>query len=801
MDISAFRGKYPQYNGTEDAVLADALFAKYYEGKIDRQEFEVKFLGAPIKSDSLLGAEHGDWAITKGAKSLARGAIDAIKGDAEFPKMGNINSIGAGNNTGVAMASMFGDDEDYAKAFKKEHPDAIEKKDKNGNVYFELAESKSGRPIYSDTDGNKYSEKTVTLPIGDKWVTFPSVDSNGGSMSEDQVMDYIKSNGPVDPITGEEFPLFDTVDEATTYAQERSDSRINRVYLNKPGLDGEDITRFVGKTLSFAGAGAAGALTKGAGLLGRMAAVGGASAVTDAAMQKAAGRDEIDGGQVVLTGALGAGAEAIAPAIGAIVGKVRSKYSQYQWKKMSDVAQRRVIARQLTKDGFSPDDLRGMSRQDLNNLGAARVAGDELVSPDATIAQSEFGYKLTRGDMMPDGTPTQRAGKFSQLADEERLRSTESGQRFRDLDADNALQTDTNIRELTNKLGGAQADTAMEGAEQVHSGVLQAERAAKSNVDDAYNVARGFDAEIQEDAILAIPSRVNEALRTSSTTLDDELTPGAAKVLNDLTDNPVTTIKDLDIQRQRINNIFSDTMDRRDKRALKIIKDSFDDSIGDAIDQKLFTGDPEALDALKNARALYADYAKKFRSNDEAGKVVQKMVDFETTPEQVSQYMVGINGLSKAGAARIAKRYGDIVGRDSEAFNALRETAFLTITRKPTGESKGAQALVSTLKKAMKGQGSSLMKELYSVEEMATIKRFTIALESTMKNGDFAKSSGTAERMLRFYNSGGFRNLPFVDTVKGVLENHGVNQALLPPARLAKPISLAAPVNATVSSQ
>jgi hypothetical protein len=87
--------------------------------------------------------------------------------------------------------------------------------------------SRVGRPLYANPDGSYYSEKTVTFPFDGKWLTFPSVDESGNVLSEDEVFDYVQKNGPVDPITGETFPLFDTVEDAETYARDRSKGLIN----------------------------------------------------------------------------------------------------------------------------------------------------------------------------------------------------------------------------------------------------------------------------------------------------------------------------------------------------------------------------------------------------------------------------------------------------------------------------------------------------------------------------------------------------------------------------------------------
>lgn len=89
--------------------------------------------------------------------------------------------------------------------------------------------TKSGRPIHRQprafTEGNPYSEYTVTFPQGGQWYTFPSVDDIGGIIPQHQIESYIAKHGPTDPITGEVFPSFDTEEQATAYAKKRSATR------------------------------------------------------------------------------------------------------------------------------------------------------------------------------------------------------------------------------------------------------------------------------------------------------------------------------------------------------------------------------------------------------------------------------------------------------------------------------------------------------------------------------------------------------------------------------------------------
>lgn len=79
-----------------------------------------------------------------------------------------------------------------------------------------------GRRVYEDPAGERYSEKTVTVPYGKDWAVAPTVDAFGNILSEDDVAEQLRTNGLVDPVTGEKLRTFKTVNDANRYAQSRS---------------------------------------------------------------------------------------------------------------------------------------------------------------------------------------------------------------------------------------------------------------------------------------------------------------------------------------------------------------------------------------------------------------------------------------------------------------------------------------------------------------------------------------------------------------------------------------------------
>lgn len=90
------------------------------------------------------------------------------------------------------------------------------------------------RMVYQDEDGENYSEKTITLETADGWVNIPSVDAEGGIMSDEELEAFLEENGPVDPVTGAPLDTYPTVEEAVEAAQMRTDDLSDEVSEGMP---------------------------------------------------------------------------------------------------------------------------------------------------------------------------------------------------------------------------------------------------------------------------------------------------------------------------------------------------------------------------------------------------------------------------------------------------------------------------------------------------------------------------------------------------------------------------------------
>tara|TARA_R110000851_G_scaffold22626_6_gene66996 strand:- start:518 stop:3901 length:3384 start_codon:yes stop_codon:yes gene_type:complete len=86
-----------------------------------------------------------------------------------------------------------------------------------------------GRPVWIDSSGEKYSERTTTIQAADgKWYNVPTVDDRGGQLDESLLAStFSKKSNPKDAITGSALEGYDNVDTAIAAAKKRSDALLS----------------------------------------------------------------------------------------------------------------------------------------------------------------------------------------------------------------------------------------------------------------------------------------------------------------------------------------------------------------------------------------------------------------------------------------------------------------------------------------------------------------------------------------------------------------------------------------------
>lgn len=506
-----------------------------------------------------------------------------------------------------------------------------------------------------------------------------------------------------------------------------------RFAMNLPGVQGHEVAAALGKGGAFVSAATIGGWAPT--LARKLVATGVASAVTDAGLQKlAVGRDNIDKKSVALSGALGAAGELAAPLIGGIgrIGK-EAMTSNAKWL---------AAGRELANDIGLPENIGDDVLAQLGRRAQEFKAG---AKPEAVAAESEFGLKLTKG---------QKTGDYGALRREEMLRSSDSvgGRMMRDAD-------EQNLSRFNEALDGFRGTASVPDAiERVSAGVRGQYQAAKSAVDEAYGAAKNTSANIGFDAVKELPGRLASAVRDYG--IDPQLHPATYRTLQNFKQKiaelpegtSAVTLKAIETQRRVLNNAIGAAANKADRAALNRVKATFDDWLDDSVETALVSGDKTAIDAIKNARGLRQALGQRFESHggsDAAGKLIQKMINGGATTEDLAQSLLGAAQVSKVATSNFVGKVKGALGNDKEALKQLKSAVVMKATTNKGGETVGPQAVVSNLKQLLVNR-PTLMKELYSAEELNKMGRIVQAGETLFSKGMLGKSSGTAERMYAF---------------------------------------------------
>ncbi|WP_191062531.1 hypothetical protein, partial [Geminicoccus harenae] len=384
-----------------------------------------------------------------------------------------------------------------------------------------------------------------------------------------------------------------------------------------------------------------------------------------------------------------------------------------------------------------------------------------------------FEVPLTRG---------QATGRADYLADEEAMRSGARGgnaaydtlSRFDQRQAE-ALKDAS--RKLGTEFGGGRPmpQTTQDVGELVAQGV----RGRASDADDAVRAAyrnvdmKGtrFDAgsagQFMRDTVRRI--RADEVV-------DSQLTPHTASVLGemnrmakaaekavDLRANPTISLKQAETFRRRlalrIEKTKADPQLRSDNRLLNSIRADLDAWLDDAIDTALLKGDDNAMDFLKEARALRRSYGDKFeiRPKDaDAGKVMQRILSTDTTNQEVANWLYGAGELgSSTSSKRVLERMGKALGEDSQEWAAIKQGAWVRMIWGNKAQSLGEMpkdTIINRINNALNGRGKEITERLFTPAERAAIAEFRDVLKLTTTPRRLTNPSGSGayvERAMR----------------------------------------------------
>lgn len=528
-----------------------------------------------------------------------------------------------------------------------------------------------------------------------------------------------------------------------------------RYRLNDPGIDSADAANLAGNVAAFwnpAMWAARVGQARNFGLAGRALTQGATAATTDAALQATFDGGRVDPGRVALSGAGGAGGEMLGTALGAVAQRVG------QWFRSG--ASSRDAALKLAQDAGIPAPAPDLLARLTSGMDEIRAGAD----PRAVLGREEFGFLYTQGQRLAD--PVRRD---AQLVREEFLRQAPgSREAFQRLGQENAGRLEEAVGRLTGQLGGRGAQTPAEMAAGAGT-VLRAQADDLGRrVTEAYDAATvGNRAAVGADAIRALPDRLRGAVRDFD--VNPQLTPATARTLEQMRNAAAmlppnakgVTLAALETQRRILNNNIAAASNRADRAAMVALKREFDGFIDEAFESALVNGDAAALEAIKKARGLRAEYARRFEGGADSDKFIAGLLDGSRSPEELVNIALGSSQVSKAGAARFIERLRVAAAGDESVIGGLRAAHFARLARGRDGQPLAPGQIVRNIRQS-EYDNASILRALYSPEEWAQVRRLASALEPMLLKGDLGRTSGTSERLLRTLFGRMFGSLPLV---------------------------------------
>jgi hypothetical protein len=214
-------------------------------------------------------------------------------------------------------------------------------------------------------------------------------------------------------------------------------------------------------------------------------------------------------------------------------------------------------------------------------------------------------------------------------------------------------------------------------------------------------------------------------------------------------------LKSLENTRKKLNSYYGTAANDTDKLVISTIRNEFDNWLDDTITKGLASGDPDQLAKLKDARGVAKDYYSKFKVDPkapdvDAQKIIDKIASKDLTPVETMNYLFGTSKIGENQVAvRVAKKFKDIFGENSDQFNEFRQAAYIRLVQDTQGNVKPASKIVKEVDELIMGKGAQLANEIFTPEQVKSLKEFRTALAKTVTPSQAMNPSKTGYEIAR----------------------------------------------------
>jgi hypothetical protein len=471
------------------------------------------------------------------------------------------------------------------------------------------------------------------------------------------------------------------------------DGETYETYVNRPGLDFQDIDRFVSGSAPY---------VAGAFLTSRLPGIGRslwtrapAQAVTASGIsigQDITADQPVDLPKAAITGAAGG--------LGEVAGVALSKIGRalFQPQYYDEAAGKLTKAgrKEAEKLGLDPDQVEGEMARRLSEI---RRAEDPRAAA-AGIESGEFGIPTTRG---------QRTKDWEQLNVEDQMRKSLFGPGAREV----ITEFDETQRQAIGQAAdtvrgriapGASDDIASAGQE-VGEGIRAARRASDDQVSAAWREIEDLYPVLTDTKTgNAARDMMTQTLRTKFDDLgfvpDEQLTPTAHRMMLELQDYsrsiPTNTpyeilgktgrAPSLDAMRRRMLARYQGAQPGQDKAAARAIYSAFDDWMDGISGQQFLRNrlgqirSPREAQKITEARQITREQRQLFEPKDRrgrltpAGRILTELADNADTPERIVSGLFGasVSSTPKAGTVGALRKLKRVFRNDPARWDQGR---------------------------------------------------------------------------------------------------------------------------------
>lgn len=460
-----------------------------------------------------------------------------------------------------------------------------------------------------------------------------------------------------------------------------------------------------------------------------------------------------------------------------------------------------ALENQRAGDEFGIKYSRGQATENLDSIRYEDMAARGAYGPEAQERAAAFfdqqfkdiqaggrqvSESVARGQPAVEAPAEAAAAANTDVAaraaQARQMRDTAQTTATREAEAQHAMAADRE-RAIADAVaaGRPHIEAPRDAAELVGTDVRAAAQRDRGEFRSRYDEAFSLPGHFEREAFQGTGNRMRERMTYADdpVIIDDVTTPVANRALADIDRhisefrvpnraqprgapddpaNPAETVsinlKGVDQARKRLVAFYKAARgNNSDQRAMSRILHEFDTEVENAMTSGLFSGDPRAVEALREARASFARYQRTYRpreAGDDVGTAMRRIVDRNATPEEIANMVIGSGKVGSAGLpVRLADRLEEVLGTGSQSWNAIRQAMWQRASQ--VRNSTGATDPVRSAASVIEFTNSTLARRMFSPQERSAMRAHGQGVRDLERTIEGLPQTQAAERARSIY--------------------------------------------------